>query len=63
MSKTISEQIRNIIGKLEKREQPDMIFMSQKEAERMALMLGVPLDELHLQFMDNKTKQNIFEEE
>jgi hypothetical protein len=63
MNKTISEQIRDIIGDLEKREKPDMIFMSREHAERMALMLGISLEHLHLQFLDKKTEQNIFEVE
>jgi len=63
MTKTISEQIRDIIGEFEKREKPDVIFMSREHAERMALMLGIPLERLHLEFLDNKTEQNIFEVE
>ncbi len=63
MTKTISEQIRNIIGEFEKQEKPDVIFMSREHAERMALMLGIPLERLHLEFLDNKTEQNIFEVE
>lgn len=63
MTQTISEQIRDIIGEFEKREKPDVIFMSREHAERMALMLGIPLERLHLEFLDNKTEQNIFEVE
>jgi hypothetical protein len=61
MNKTISEQIADIIGDFEKREKPDMIFMSREHAERMALMLGIPLEHLHLEFLDKNTEQNIFE--
>ena len=56
MSKTISDQIRAIIGELETREKPDMIFMSREEAERMAAMLGVKLEDLNEQFKVDSTE-------
>jgi hypothetical protein len=61
MTKTISEVIRDIMGNSKNTEQPDMIFTSREEAERIAQILGVRLEDLDLQFMNNKTKQNISE--
>lgn len=46
MSKSISDQIRAIIGELKTREKPDMIFMSREHAERMAATLGIKLEDL-----------------
>ncbi len=57
MSKSISDQIREIIGELETREKPDMIWMSREQAELMALQLNISFEDLPLLFLDQKIKK------
>jgi hypothetical protein len=63
MRKSLSEQLRDILGEVKEREAPNLIFMPKAEAERIAKEAGVKLSDVQCQVVTGDEKQNIFEVE